>query len=254
MTSADGRATAVSVDERHDRTLTVPWLTEGTRHLLRSVEDVSDAELREPCLLPGWTRAHLIAHVARNAEALGRLAAWARTGVETPMYADPAQRDAEIEISSRYPAARLRDELAETADDLDRAFMALDLRGWDRIVRSAQGRMIPATEVLWLRVREVWLHTVDLDTGASAGDHPERLVDVLLDDLTRVLSGRENCPAVTLVVSDRDRTWSLGPPDVASVQVRATAAQLVEWLAGRRRGDGVRSHSSDPLPPVPRWV
>jgi len=66
-----------------------------------------------------------------------------------------------------------------------------------------------------------------LDTGPSVGDLPERLVDVLLDDPTRVLSTRENGPAVTLVVSDRDRTWSLGPADVEAVQVRATAAQLV---------------------------
>jgi maleylpyruvate isomerase len=252
--SPDDRATAANVDERHDLALTVPWLADGTRQLLRAVEDVSDAEFREPCTLPGWTRAHLIAHVARNAEALGRLAAWARTGVETPMYADRAERDAEIEFSSRYPAARLRNELAGTAAELDRAFTALDVHGWNRIVRSAQGRMIPATEVLWLRVREVWLHMVDLGTGASADDLPARLVDVLLDDLTRVLSTRENCPAVTLAASDRDRSWSLGPAGAQPVHVRATAARLVEWLAGRNRGDDLRSDSSDPLPPVPRWV
>ena len=53
--------------------------------------------LAAPSLLPGWSRAHVVAHVAGNAVALLNLLTWARTGVETPMYADDAARNADIE-------------------------------------------------------------------------------------------------------------------------------------------------------------
>ena len=50
-----------------------------------------------PTALPGWTRKHLVAHLAGNAEALLRLLHWAGTGERTPMYTSPEQRNADIE-------------------------------------------------------------------------------------------------------------------------------------------------------------
>lgn len=241
-------------ESRHDTTRTLPWLKDGTAHLLDAVARCSDADLREPSPLPGWTRAHLLGHLARNAEALARLAEWARTGVETPMYRDPAQRDAEIDAAAGYPAERLRGELADTAADLDRALSALDDADWRRIVRSAQGRMIPATEIPWLRVREVWVHAVDLETGASMDDLPAPVVDLLLDDLTQVLSGRAGCPAVQLSPSDRDRSWVLGPAEPAPVRVCAPAARLAGWLTGRVDRDAVAPSPAVPVPVLPRWI
>ena len=69
------------------------WVGHGTDLLLRTLHAPPDVDLDGPCALSGWTRRHLRAHIAANAEALRNLAAWARTGVETPMYASPAQRD-----------------------------------------------------------------------------------------------------------------------------------------------------------------
>ena len=80
--------TAATTD--HART----WVDRGTRLLLDVVDTLDDAALDRPSGLPGWTRRHLLAHVASNAEALGRLLDWARTGVENPMYASPEARDA----------------------------------------------------------------------------------------------------------------------------------------------------------------
>ena len=70
---------------RQDVSVTLPWMGAGTEFLLRAVGALPDDALALPSRLPGWTRAHVVAHVARNAEALGRLARWAATGVETPM-------------------------------------------------------------------------------------------------------------------------------------------------------------------------
>src|SRR6478736_10225108 len=63
----------------------------GTALFQRALDAVIDTALAEPTALSGWTRAHVVAHVAANAEALVNLATWARTGVETPMYASRSE-------------------------------------------------------------------------------------------------------------------------------------------------------------------
>ncbi|MGH3331970.1 MAG: maleylpyruvate isomerase N-terminal domain-containing protein, partial [Nocardioidaceae bacterium] len=60
------------------------WAADGQARFERTVAEYSD--LRGPSRLPDWTRGHVVTHVARNAEGLVRLLAWARTGIETPMY------------------------------------------------------------------------------------------------------------------------------------------------------------------------
>ncbi|MEQ4725796.1 maleylpyruvate isomerase family mycothiol-dependent enzyme [Nonomuraea sp. B19D2] len=220
---------------RHDLSATLPWMRQGSDRLLTLVEKLTDDDFQEPSLLPGWTRAHVIAHVARNAEALTRLARWAATGIETPMYADRQQRAAEIEQTAKHPAHRLRSDLASTALTLHEALAALTGQQWAATVRSALGRAIPAAEVPWMRAREVWLHAVDLDSDADMEDVPADLIDLLADDVTATLSGKNDCPAVTLVPTDRDLTWRLGTGEHNhdGAVVHASAAALVGWLTGR---------------------
>jgi maleylpyruvate isomerase len=247
--------------DSHELTDTLPWLRSGNDFLLAAVDRLTDDELREPSGLPGWSRAHLVAHIARNAEALGRLAAWARTGVETPMYASPDQRNADIEESAGYPAGRLREELASTAADLSKALGELDEAAWRSSLRSAQGRSIPATEVPWMRVREVWLHTVDLATGAQMADLPAGVLDALTTDVCGTLSSREGCPAVLLWPSDRAVPVRLGPEDVEPVTLSGSAADLTGWLVGRGggRGGAAGLNAKDgrgevAVPVAPRWL
>ncbi|MDP9427768.1 MAG: maleylpyruvate isomerase N-terminal domain-containing protein, partial [Actinomycetota bacterium] len=72
---------------------------------------LTDEELDRPSLLPGWGRRHVLAHVARNADALLNLLTWARTGAETPMYPSAEARDAGIAETAALEAPRLRAEL-----------------------------------------------------------------------------------------------------------------------------------------------
>lgn len=231
------------MSDRHDTTATLPWMREGTAHLLGIVGKLGDEAFAEPSALAGWTRGHVVGHVARNAEALHRLTAWAATGEETPMYADREQRAAEIERSAGLPPATLRDDLARTAEVLDGALAALTPEQWQAQVRSALGRAIPAAEVPWMRIREVWLHAVDL--GAAVDDLPDGVVDLLLDDVTAALSTKDGCPALELVAFDRERAWRLGEGSPTAT-VTATAADLAGWVTGRIAG-GSR-------PALPRWL
>jgi len=68
------------------------WVADGQVRLQRAVDVLPPHAVTEPSALPGWTRGHLLTHLARNADALVNLLTWARTGIPTPMYASPDQR------------------------------------------------------------------------------------------------------------------------------------------------------------------
>src|SRR5215472_4781932 len=91
----------------------------ATDLLLRSAEGVSDQQARQPSLLPGWSRGHLLTHVARNADSLRNLLVWARTGVETPQYRHPDERAEGIAAGAGRSAAELLADLAASAAALD---------------------------------------------------------------------------------------------------------------------------------------
>jgi len=61
-------------------------LTEATVTLIGDVGRLTDADVREPSLLPGWTRGHVLTHLARNAEGGARLLGWA---LDAEHYATP---------------------------------------------------------------------------------------------------------------------------------------------------------------------
>jgi maleylpyruvate isomerase len=207
----------------------VRWMDHGTVLLRETIGRLDDAALAEPSLLPGWSRRHVLAHVAANADALRRLARWAGTGQEERMYASPEQRSAEIETGSTLPAGALRSWVAESARLLAAGLTGLTEAGWRAEVVTAQGRIVPATEIPWLRAREVMVHTVDLAAGTGFGDLPE-------DFLARL-------------TAEVAATRAAGPgPDVT--RVSAPLPALAAWLTGRPAEPGAPGG----LPGLPPWL
>ncbi|MFE3171614.1 maleylpyruvate isomerase family mycothiol-dependent enzyme [Amycolatopsis sp. NPDC059090] len=154
------------------------WVAFGTELFLTHA-----TELSEPSALPGWTRKHLAAHVAANADALGNLVHWARTGERTPMYASMDQRNADIETGSQLSEARLTSWLQGSARSLASGMASLTPSQWQAEVVTAQGRTVPATEITWLRAREVCVHAVDLGTGLTFADLPEAFLSALVAEI-----------------------------------------------------------------------
>lgn len=238
------------MSHRHEPAVTLPWMQQGTTHFSTAVDGLGDEGFDRPSFLPGWSCAHVVGHVARNAEALVRLASWADTGVECPMYESREHRDVEIASTAMMPPDQLRRLLTTTTAELDAALAALDDATWKATVRSALGRTIPAAEIPWMRIREVWLHATDIGADLAFSDFPPGVVDLLLDDTVSALSGRGGCPSVLLAPDDRKRTWTLGPaveePHVADLP----AAVLAQWLTGRLPDAG----GQWALPDVPAWI
>lgn len=235
------------------------WADQGTELFDRALASLSDETLTGPSQLEGWTGRHLLAHVAANAEALRNLVAWARTGVKTPMYSSPEQRDADIEAGARLTAAELRESYAGSARALRADLDALADGQWERPVRTAQGRTVPATEIPWMRAREVMIHAVDLGAGLTFADLPEGFLHDLIDDIvarrTEAAAAGEH-PALWLHDEAGERTWRIGEPDggPASPEVRGTAAQLAAYLAGRAQPTPPVTVTGAPAPELPRWL
>src|SRR4051794_12592040 len=78
----------------------------STARLLDTLSGLTDADQRAPSGLPGWTRGHVCAHVARNADSYSRLLDWARTGRRIAQSPSRAARAEEIESGAGAPAAR----------------------------------------------------------------------------------------------------------------------------------------------------
>jgi len=147
-----------------------------------------------------------------NAEALRRLVHWARTGERTPMYASGEERDAEIEAGARLDPATLRAQVHASARALATDLDGLSESAWRAEVLTAQGRTVPATEIPWMRTREVAIHAVDLDAGVSFADLPDALNAALAADALDRRLGQGHGPALAGWLTGRThRAPELGP-------------------------------------------
>jgi maleylpyruvate isomerase len=224
---------------------TLPWWEDGERHLATALGRLVDEDFARPSLLPGWDRTHLLAHVARNADALVNLLTWARTGVETPMYASPEAREAGIAETAQLAPAQLREEVLAATGRLAEAVGRMGDADWSARVRTAQGRDVPALEVPWMRCREVWVHAVDLDAGVGFADIPEEVQAALVDDVFRMWDRRDAVPDVVIFAGDRE--WGTGALAVSGPLPAVTA-----WVTGRGSGAGLQADG--PLPQLPAWL
>lgn len=227
-----------------------PWMHRGTDLLLATVEGMDQGDVNGATLLPEWNRRHLLAHLAANAEALGNLVRWAATRIETPMYASPQERAEGIEAGARRPAAELLAWVSSSATALEEAMAELTGQQWAQPVVTAQGRTVSATELPWMRSRELFVHAVDLDNGVTFGDLPADFLVALCDDVV----GRRNSDpdvAVRLVATDTDHAWELvGQGRTATVT--APLADLTAYLTGRPCA--LSTSDGEAAPALPAWL
>ena len=144
----------------------------ATQRLLGTARILTERDLRAPSLLPGWTRAHVLGHLARNAQAMRNLLVGVRTGQDRPAYASADARQAGIEHSASPRASELVADLAEEAMALRRVARQLPDAGWQVPVRILDSAPFPAAQLLTRRLVEVELHHCDLGAGYTPDDWP----------------------------------------------------------------------------------
>ena len=224
----------------------------GTAFWSRKVNELTDDELDGPSLLPGWSRRHVIAHVGYNARALTRLVQWANTGVETAMYSSPQARNQEIAYGATLPARALRHLNDHASVSLNVEWRDTPEAAWSHEVRTAQGRTVPATETVWMRNREVWIHAVDLDNGARFSDVPAEVLTRLLSDIVGNWAAKDKDPGLRIQVCDAPELGELGAGagQDAGILVRGDLAAVAQWASGR---GGARLEVGADVE-NPRWI
>jgi len=221
----------------------------ATYRLLATARALDDAAVAQPSPLPGWTRGHVLTHVARNADSLVRVLTGARTGEDLPQYASREQRDGDIAAGSGRPLADQVADVSAAAGRFAAAVAELPPDRWFATVRWRSSPPAPAATAVWVRLREVEVHHVDLAAGYRPADWPEAFTHRLLHELTNGWAGRTDGPRVRLRATDLDHESTLGPGPVVAGPAHALAA----WLTGRTSGDGLTVDPPGPLPPVPEW-
>jgi maleylpyruvate isomerase len=221
--------------------------------LVRTVDGLADDAWTEPSLLPGWTRAHVVAHLALNAEGLAGVLHGAHLGQPQPMYASPEARDADIDELAGAAPAEIRDRFLAGTAEFARALAAMHEGDWGgRFERTPGGPDFALANVALMRVREVEVHHADLDAGYTAADWPEGFRTLLLDSMTK-----RPYPAPFVVrPTDLDGTWEYGEGGGQAVGtvpvVTGPSAAAGWWLTGRGSGEGLTSDTTE-LPEVETW-
>lgn len=247
MTSVNANDTA----EDSEPETTGP-VTAATTRFISTAEAFDEDALREPTLCPGWSRAHILTHVARHAEAMVRLLTWARTGSPTYQYESAEQRRDDIEAGVGKSPTELIDDLRNTAETLARAVNEMPDEAWSQTVRrgpGGNGDPMPARRVLWARLLELEVHHVDLQAGYSPTDWAPAFIQRAAAETARTFSRRADVMPFKLATPD----WTEMIGDTAATTVSGPADAALAWLIGRSAGAELTASPSGDLPVLPAW-
>ncbi|HEV7523616.1 MAG TPA: maleylpyruvate isomerase family mycothiol-dependent enzyme [Acidimicrobiia bacterium] len=242
----------------------------STRSVLRALDDLTDEQASAPSRLPGWTRAEVITHLARNADGIRGMVEAAARGDVVTMYPSAEARAEGIAAGRGAAPAVLRADLRGAHDRLIDAWLALPDDAWERTGRMAAGTRT-MRDFLWVRLREVEIHHVDLDVGYESSDWPVAFVDAALQEIFSSFPQRAAPTRLPVdidyrvVTTDHDRAWRVelrgGEVNVAPDDGRATDGEAIgwgcdiaAWLYGRDpRGGGVLASGDVGVLRLPRW-
>ncbi|MEU4443319.1 maleylpyruvate isomerase family mycothiol-dependent enzyme [Actinosynnema sp. NPDC050801] len=210
-------------------------VAQAHRRLFDAIADLTDDQVAQPSSLPGWTRGHVLAHLADAARARSRVVEHAARGEQVALW-EPGERDAIIEATASRTAAEHRAATVEHCERLERAWAGIS--DWSEPADPvAAADPVPPVFTRW---REVWIHLVDLDLGVRpaewSADFAVHTIGILLERLP---------DGVSLRATDVPRTWGTG------TEVAGGVRDLAAWLAGRAPDEP--PGSAGPLPGLGPW-
>jgi len=223
----------------------------ATTRYLQALTVLDDESVRRPSLLPGWSRAHVVAHLSRNADAFTRVLGQVAAGEPASMYASAEARDADIaDTVERLDLAGLvEDALASTAR-LTEALWACEADPGTPYTRVPGADLsFPLHTVGPRRRAEVEIHHSDLGTGYEPSTWPSdfssHLVKQGQDELAQA-----GGPSMVLSSTDVGGLWKFG--EGQGPEIHGTVGDLAWWLVGRGGGQGLNCSAGE-LPVLGRW-
>jgi len=194
------------------------------QRLLECVDQLDDAAFSQASLLPGWTRAHVVAHLAMNALSHVRLLEFASRGEQGDQYEGGATgREAGITAVAALAPAKLVAELRRAVYTLEGAWAGASSSAWQGTGLSAGGAVLQMSDLPFLRWREVVVHLTDLDVGVGCDQWPSLYVRLELDR-QKMAWAASRPMGLTLLPAAAERL-----PD----------HERVAWLTGRLHVEGL---------------
>jgi maleylpyruvate isomerase len=217
-----------------------PEVKAAAQRVNDTVATADEAVVRAPSGLPGWSRGHVITHIANFSEAMTRQVEEALQGRVIEVYdgGRPA-RDAAIEAGAGRPAAELVDHLREATTALITAWDKVGPEDWERPILHRNSNLAAGIHATW---RELAVHTVDLALEPTADSWPQEFCLHLLDFL------RPRTPeGIHLILqSDDGTTWENGTGQ--DVVLTGKLTDLTAWYAGRTPPGPITGSAPDLLP------
>jgi maleylpyruvate isomerase len=138
----------------------------------RALGRLSDEDARGPSRLPGWSRAHVVAHLWGNAEGFaGAIEGTAADEVGVMYPGGPEGRARDIEGRATLPLDLITDGARHAQARLLDAWADMPGDRWDHPIEMVTG-LVPAAVTVRARWREIVVHHVDLDVGFGPADLP----------------------------------------------------------------------------------
>lgn len=187
---------------------------------------LTEEDVTAPSLLPGWTRGHVLAHLAGISNAMARQLEFAGRGETVELYDGGFEgRTKAIEMSAGHTLEQHRADVDSALERALRAFDSLDAGGWQAPISYRGGVVLDGGMALW---RELVIHASDLNTGRGPESWSRPFCEHLFDFLSaRVPDGQRfvlqplGLPPVTIGTGNRSTVISGMLTDIAA------------WLAGR---------------------
>jgi maleylpyruvate isomerase len=203
------------------------WKTEATQRLLGYTIAFTEDEWHRPALLPGWSRAHIASHLARNADYLRAVLNAQLAGAPQPELPDVAERRRELELGADRSGLELQIDLDGSAGALQNAIESVT--DWTPRVQL-DGAKLPLPALPLERLHEIYVHLVDLDCGFSVEEIPSDTAEWLLRWALFRLRWA-NLPALALNADTLSTNIGIGTDE--PLQVHGTDAAVWAWLTGR---------------------
>jgi maleylpyruvate isomerase len=144
--------------------------------LLEAVSGLDDDAVRRPSLLPDWSIAHVLAHLARNADSHVNMLEGALRGEVRWQYGLD-QREREIEEGAARSAAVLLDDLGSSVAELESLWQRVPDDMWATGAGRVRAGVLPVSEMPFRRWREVEIHHADLGLDRTYADFTDAYVD-----------------------------------------------------------------------------
>ena len=215
-----------------------PEVPAAVQRLNVVLAEVDESAARGPSALPGWSRAHVVAHLGNFGDAMTRQVEEALEGRQVDMYdGGPPARNAAIESDAARPVDELTQHVREALANLVAAWERVD--DWSRPIRHRNGTLADTVYNAW---REVDVHAADLDLSYTTDDWSQDFCMHLLAFL------RPRVPEGTrLVLQAPGVRWAHGEGDELVIEGKLT--DLTAWMAGRQP----RGPLTGDLPELQPW-